>query len=67
MGRLRSKTRSHGLKVEKIVNTPVAAVLIQVSWKFVRKIDFIISRSSLNMSRLLSKARSQELKIEKSC
>jgi hypothetical protein len=68
MGHLRSKTRSQELKIEKkLVNTLVAAVLIQIFWKFVRKVVLMISRSSLKMDHLQSKTRSQELKIEKAC
>jgi hypothetical protein len=44
----------------------VAAVLIQISWKFVRKVVLMISMSSSKMGYLRSKTRSQELKIEKS-
>jgi hypothetical protein len=51
MGYLRSKTRSQELK-EKLVNTLVAAVLIQIFWKFVRNVVLMISRSSLNMGHL---------------
>jgi hypothetical protein len=43
----------------------VDAVLIQMFWKFVKKVVLIISRSCLKMGHLLSKTRSQELKIEK--
>jgi hypothetical protein len=45
MGHLRSKARSQELKIEKkIVNTLVAAVLIQIFWKFVRKIAVKLDR-----------------------
>jgi hypothetical protein len=43
----------------------VAAVLIQISWKLVRRVVLMISRSGLNMGHLRSKIRSQELKIKK--
>jgi hypothetical protein len=42
----------------------VAAVLIQIFWKFVRKVILMISRSKLKMGYLRSKTRSQELRIE---
>jgi hypothetical protein len=45
----------------------VAAVLIQIFWKFYRKVVLIISRSSMKIDHLRSKTRSQELKIEKAC
>jgi hypothetical protein len=43
----------------------MVAVLIQISWKFVRKVVLIIFRSNSKMGHHLSKARSQELKIKK--
>jgi hypothetical protein len=43
----------------------VAAVLNKISWKLIRKVVLMISRSSLNMGHLWSKTRSQKLKIEK--
>jgi hypothetical protein len=43
----------------------VAAVLIQIFWKFGRKVVLMISRSSSKMGNIGSKTRSQELKIEK--
>jgi 1,4-dihydroxy-2-naphthoate octaprenyltransferase len=43
----------------------VAAVLIQIFWKFVRKVVLMISSSSLKMGHLRSKTRSQGLKIGK--
>jgi hypothetical protein len=67
MGHLRSKTRSQELKIEKVVNTLLAAILIQIFWKYVRKVVLMISKSSLNMGHLRSKPRSQELEIEKAC
>jgi 1,4-dihydroxy-2-naphthoate octaprenyltransferase len=48
-----------------LVNTLVAAVLIQIFLKFFRKVGLMISRSSLKMGHLRSKTRSQQLKIEK--
>jgi hypothetical protein len=42
----------------------VAAVLIQIFWKFVRKVVLIISRSSSKMGHPRSKNRSQKLKID---
>jgi hypothetical protein len=54
-------------KEKNIVNLLVAAVLIQIFWKFVRKIVLMTSRSTLKMGHLWIKTRSQELKLEKSC
>jgi hypothetical protein len=51
----------------KLVNTLLAAVLIQIFWKFVRRVVLMNSRSSLKMGHIRSKSRSQELKIEKAC
>jgi hypothetical protein len=39
--------------------------MIQIFWKFVRKVVLMISRSSSKMGYLPSKTRSQKLKIEK--
>jgi hypothetical protein len=44
----------------------VAAVLIQIFWKFVRKVVLMISWSSAKIGHIWSKTQSQELKIEKS-
>jgi hypothetical protein len=45
----------------------VAAVLIQIFWKFVRKVVLMIFRSSSKMGHVRSKTRPQELKIENAC
>jgi hypothetical protein len=55
MGHLRSKFRSQELKIEKLVYTLVAAVLILISWKLVRRVVLKIVRSSFNMGHLQSK------------
>jgi hypothetical protein len=66
MGYLWSKTRSQELKNRKVlVNTLVAAVLIQIFLKLVRKVVLMISMTSSNMGYQWSKTRSEELKIEK--
>jgi hypothetical protein len=67
MGHLGSKTRSQELKIKKLDNTVVAAVLMQIYLKSVRKVVLMNSWSSMNMGHLRSKTRSQELEIEKSC
>jgi hypothetical protein len=65
---LGSKTRSQELKMEKkLVNFLVAVVLIQIFWKFSRKVLLIISKSNSKMGHLWSKTRSQGLEIEKAC
>jgi hypothetical protein len=43
----------------------VAAVLIEIFWKFVRKVVVMISRSGLNMGLLGSKARSHYPNVDK--
>jgi hypothetical protein len=48
MGHLGSNAKTK----KKLVNTLVAAVLIQVAWKSVRKVVLMISRSSLNIGHL---------------
>jgi predicted secreted protein len=52
------------LTIENLINTLVAAVLIQIFWKLFRKVVLMICRSRLNIGSLGSKARPQELKIE---
>jgi hypothetical protein len=67
MGRLRLKARLQELKIEKPVNTLVAAVLIQIFWKSARRVVFMLSRSGLNMGLLGSKTRSHCPNMEKPC
>jgi hypothetical protein len=61
------KNKVTGAKNRKILLTLLAAVLIQIFWKFVRKVVLMISRSSSKMDHVQSKTRPQELKIEKAC
>jgi hypothetical protein len=56
-GNVRSKTRSQKLKIEKLVNTLIVAVYIQLFWKFVGKIVLMISRSRSKMGHLRSTTR----------
>jgi 1,4-dihydroxy-2-naphthoate octaprenyltransferase len=42
----------------------VAAVLIQIFWKFVRKVVLMISGLSWKIGQIRSKTKSQELNIE---
>jgi uncharacterized membrane protein YczE len=48
--------------LKNLVNTLVAAVFIQISWKLFKKFVLIMSRSRPNMGYLQSKTKSQELK-----
>jgi uncharacterized membrane protein YczE len=43
--------RSQELKIENLVNTLVAAVLIEIFLKLVRRFVLMISRSNSNMAR----------------
>jgi hypothetical protein len=65
MGHLRSKIESQEQTIEKACEQSSGCSLIQIFWKFVRKVILIILRSSLNIGHLWSKTRSQGLKIEK--
>jgi hypothetical protein len=53
-----------GAKNRKSLLTLVAAVLIQIFWKFFGKVVLMISRSSSKIGHVWSKTRSQKLKID---
>jgi hypothetical protein len=70
MGRLLSETIETDFKVKYEYGSSWvtgATVLLQISWKLVRKVVLMISVLNCNMGHLWSKTRSQDQRKEKAC